>query len=252
MIEFRRRSVSRGLEVREATIEAFQKQLTDYDRKPNAKSALDDGWLGDIPEREWCKAVLAAIADKVDKIQSYRQAQCHDILIYSNHPTDPVRGVNGKYPEYKQLQMCAQQSAAKWKLARRLGIISVIDGRTLLYDLIGQCARWKVVDLRRAQVFPITLPSAGVSPPEDIGAMQQISFLIGEDISSASLRLRREVERLEVSGKRITCVLYPPSLAENFGVAEFGGRRKYDGHIARAHLAVPYEIIIQFEHPITP
>jgi len=77
--------------------------------------------------------------------------------------------------------------------------------------------------------------------------MQQISFLIGEDISGACVRLRLEVEQLAASGKRIICILYPPSLAESLGVAEYGGRAKYDGHIARPHLVVPHEIIIKYD-----
>jgi hypothetical protein len=146
-------NLNRGLEIRDATTEVFQRELTAFQREPNVNSQLDDGWVGDTPERAWCKAVLAAIADKVEKIKSYRQAQCHDILIYSNHPTDLVRGMNGKHPEYKQLQLQARQDALKWKSEPKLGIISVLDGRTLLYDLIGRCAQWKVIDMLPAHSF---------------------------------------------------------------------------------------------------
>lgn len=144
-------NLNRGLEIREVTTEIFQRELTAFKRELNVNSQFDDGWIGDIPEHEWCKAVLPAIADKVEKIKSYRQAQCHDILIYRNHPTDLVRGMNGKNPEYKQLQ--ARQDALKWKSEPKLGIISVLDGRTLLYDLIGQCAQWKVIDMLPVHSF---------------------------------------------------------------------------------------------------
>jgi len=140
--------VTRGLEVREVTTEDYQEELTAFERAPDVKSELDDGWVGDIPEREWCNAVLAAITDKVGKFESYRRAQRHDTLIYSNHPTDIVRGVNGTHHEYEQLKMQAQQDALKWKSEPRLGIISIIDGQTLLYDLIGLSAQWKIVDMR--------------------------------------------------------------------------------------------------------
>ena len=144
------RGVERGLEVTEATVEAFQKNLSDFERRHDSTMDLDDGWVGDAPEHEWCDAVLAAITVKVGKIKYYRTAQSHDILIYSNHPTDFVRGIDGKHPEYQQLQMLARQCVLNWKSESRLGIISVIDGGTLLYNLTGQCAQWKVVDMRPA------------------------------------------------------------------------------------------------------
>jgi hypothetical protein len=77
-------------------------------------------------------------------------------------------------------------------------------------------------------------------------AMPQILIRIN-DVSAARDELRREVERLGVKGKRITKILYPPSLALRLGVAEFGDRAKYDGHPAMPHKVVPYEIIIEHE-----
>jgi hypothetical protein len=155
------RGFDRGLEVTQATTEAFQQMLTESERsrlgarhrRPEHQSEpyeLDDGWVGDKPEREWCEAVLAAITCKVGEIHRYRSARHHDILIYSHHKTDVVRGVGGKRPEYKRLQMLARQNAVTWKSETRLGVISVIDGPTLLYDLIGQCAQWKIIDMCHA------------------------------------------------------------------------------------------------------
>lgn len=77
--------------------------------------------------------------------------------------------------------------------------------------------------------------------------MKQIYIPIDDDISGASTRLRIEIERLEVLHKKILCILYPPSLAERLGIAESHGRAQYDGHVARPHPVVPYEIIIQYE-----
>ncbi len=146
MIEFRR--VHRGLEVTEATVEDFQKGLTEFERKRDVIMNLDDGWVRDLPEGEWCEAVLRAIGAKVGKLKNYRPARQHDLLIYSNHPTDFVRGIDGKHPEYKQLQMLAREESLKWKSEPKLGIISLIDGQTLLHDLVGQCNQWQVVDMR--------------------------------------------------------------------------------------------------------
>jgi hypothetical protein len=70
---------------------------------------------------------------------------------------------------------------------------------------------------------------------------------VGDDFPAARDRLRREVERLEVAPKRITNILYPPSLAVCLGVAEVGDRARYDKHPATPHNVVPYEIIIEHE-----
>jgi hypothetical protein len=91
--------------------------------------------------------VLIAITDKVNKIKCYRSANRHDILVYSNHPTDVVRGANGTRPEYKKLQIQARQNALQWESENRLGTVSINDGRTLLYDLTGECAQWQIVDM---------------------------------------------------------------------------------------------------------
>ena len=139
--------VNRGLEITEATTQAFQKELTKIERDRDAVKGLDDGWIGDTPEREWCEAVISAITIKVGIIKNYRAAHRHDILVYSNHPSDFVRGMDGRHPEYERLQMIAHRRAQTWKSESRLGVISVIDGRTLIYDLIGQCVHLKAVDL---------------------------------------------------------------------------------------------------------
>jgi hypothetical protein len=77
--------------------------------------------------------------------------------------------------------------------------------------------------------------------------MPQKLIPVGDDARVAHDQLRCEVERLEVAPKRITNILYPPSLAICLGVAEVGGRAKYDGHTATPHRVVPYEIIIKHE-----
>lgn len=77
--------------------------------------------------------------------------------------------------------------------------------------------------------------------------MPQILIRIEDDVPTARNRLRCEVERLEVGRKRIINILYPPSLAVYLGVAEVDDRAKYDGHSAKPHKVVPYEIIIEHE-----
>jgi len=78
-------------------------------------------------------------------------------------------------------------------------------------------------------------------------AMPQIVIRIEDDVPGARARLRLEVERLEVAGKPISNILYPPSLATCLGVAEVGARAQYDGHPASPRNVVPYEIIIEHE-----
>jgi hypothetical protein len=141
-------SKSHGVEVTEATTELFQRDLTRSERCGSLYEDMDDGWVGDGPEQAWCKAVVDAIEAKVRLIGGYRPAARHDILIYSNHPTDSVRGMGGRRPEYDRLQSFAQQRVESWKREPSLGIISIIDGSTLLYDLTGRFERWPVVDLR--------------------------------------------------------------------------------------------------------
>jgi hypothetical protein len=77
--------------------------------------------------------------------------------------------------------------------------------------------------------------------------MPQILIRVEDDVPAARDRLRCEVERLEVVRKRVTNILYPPSLAVRLGVAEVRDRAKYDGHPATPHNVVPYEIIIEHE-----
>lgn len=136
-----------GLEVTECTTESFQKELTEREWTRDVVESLDDGLIGDIPEREWCEGVISAINVKVSKIKKYRPAKRHDILVYSNHPMDIVRAIDGTHPEYKRLQERAKACAPRWKSELRFGIVSIIDGQTLLYDVTGQCIQWKMVDL---------------------------------------------------------------------------------------------------------
>ncbi len=136
--------VIRGLEITQATTEAFQSTLTKLERECHVPKSLDDGWLGDEPEHEWCTKVLDAVSAKVAMIKGYRPAEFHDILVYSNHPADVVRAIGGEHPEHSWLQERARQCSTEWQSERKLGTISVIDGGTLLYDLIGRCDRWTV------------------------------------------------------------------------------------------------------------
>jgi hypothetical protein len=77
--------------------------------------------------------------------------------------------------------------------------------------------------------------------------MPQILIPVEDDVPAVRDLMRREIERLEVARKRITNILYPPSLAVCLGVAEVRDRAKYDGHLATPHNVVPYEIMIEHE-----
>ena len=77
--------------------------------------------------------------------------------------------------------------------------------------------------------------------------MPQILIPVAVDeISVACDRLSREVERLEVSRKRIRKIRYPSSFANELGIAE-GRKPHYRGHPASAHNDVPYEILIEHD-----
>ena len=141
--------VSRGLEVTAATTQIFQRSLT-LSEKSDAECEIidEDGWAGDAPEREWSEAVGMAIAAKVKLISSYRPAGHHDILVYSNHPSDVVRRVNGQHSGHDKLRALAALCAPCWTQEPRLGTISVLDGSILLFDLIGRAEPWPILDLR--------------------------------------------------------------------------------------------------------
>ena len=76
---------------------------------------------------------------------------------------------------------------------------------------------------------------------------QKIILIDAGDIPGASRALDREFEQLEMSGKRVIKIHYPPSLAVDLGVAELRGEARYRGREAVPHHVVPDEIIIDYE-----
>jgi hypothetical protein len=76
--------------------------------------------------------------------------------------------------------------------------------------------------------------------------MPQMSFAV-DDVAAACHWLNVQVERLEVAGKRIQNIQYPPSLAERLGIAEEGGRARYGKHPASPLNEVPYQLVIEYE-----
>jgi hypothetical protein len=68
-----------------------------------------------------------------------------------------------------------------------------------------------------------------------------------ENAYDAGDQLAREVERLEVAGKRIAVIRYPPRFADKLGVAQAHNSAVYRGHRASAHTIVPYEIVIEHD-----
>jgi hypothetical protein len=145
--------ILRGLEVTEATTETFQRGLTQSETSDEECHLIDDdGWVGEAPEREWSEAVVRAIEAKVDLIPNYRPALCHDILVFSNHPADDMRRINGKDSGHARLHALVEERASCWVArAKHLGTISVIDGSMLLFDLANRRERWPVHDLRPAR-----------------------------------------------------------------------------------------------------
>ena len=78
--------------------------------------------------------------------------------------------------------------------------------------------------------------------------MPQITIRVSDaNAEEAADQLAREVERLEVAGKRIVLIRYPPRFSEKLGVAQSHNSALYRGHHASAHTVVPYEIVIEHE-----
>jgi hypothetical protein len=67
-----------------------------------------------------------------------------------------------------------------------------------------------------------------------------------DDVLKAGDWLAREVEQLEVTGKRITAVRYPKLLGRELRVAELGAVSRYGKYEAIGHRG-EYQIVIEYD-----
>ena len=78
--------------------------------------------------------------------------------------------------------------------------------------------------------------------------MPQITIPVAADaLQAASDQLGREIERLEVTGKQISKIHYPPRFADKLGIAQAHNSALYRGHPASVRNVVPYEIVIDYD-----
>lgn len=88
------------------------------------------GWVSDQPEREWVAYVQAAVLRKVEKLNSFRPATRHDLLINDNTPVPAVsrrKVVEALSPWVRDVQ----------KANHLLGRVNVIASLDVLFDIGG-------------------------------------------------------------------------------------------------------------------
>lgn len=132
-----------GLEITEATTEAFQRDLTGTERSGEAQPlAPPEGWAGDEPERALAQIVRMSIQSKARKIarsSAWRKASRHDLLLYDNSGyigVDLVHLHSSVATEITQLADSAANPHA-WPNGP-IGKVSLLSGNRLLHDIAGK------------------------------------------------------------------------------------------------------------------
>jgi hypothetical protein len=132
-----------GVEVTKATRKEFEADLTRLNRKQKTKHYPSDpdegvmdlsiaGWAGNALERELVEYVLAAVADKLEDIDTYSVGPC-DLLIYDNTPT----GAPDLTLVAETLHLKLSANSLCSNSGRSFGVISVIRDPWLIYDIGG-------------------------------------------------------------------------------------------------------------------
>lgn len=123
-----------GLEVTRATDQELQRWLTRAEKdhpKGSAMMASPLGYAGDQLEDEWCNFVREAIEKKVAKLNEYKPAARHDLLV-----SDDTRAGAGN--RRKVLALLAPWVRDLKRRESRLGKISVAASLDVLYDIGGE------------------------------------------------------------------------------------------------------------------
>jgi len=151
-----------GVEVTEASSAEYQRQLAVLEREKSVVH-LDDGWMGDEPERLWCAEVVEAVRKKVRMIGDYGTDFMVDVVVQSNSSTDLVRSepsaylelarklTNRRYPGIDEVigELMADRAGMNADTCSRVGKVSVIDGQNLHFDLLGRYQLFPLVDFCR-------------------------------------------------------------------------------------------------------
>ncbi|HKI97512.1 MAG TPA: hypothetical protein VKB51_03455 [bacterium] len=130
-----------GVEVTEATTEAFQRELSATEGQSGPHPiGPPEGWAGNEVERGLAAVVMERIATKAAKISGphWQPATRHDLLLYHNgpwigpdlgHVHTMVRDAIHAHPDLRD-------GAGEWPNGA-LGRVSILSGDTLLYDVGG-------------------------------------------------------------------------------------------------------------------
>lgn len=132
-----------GLEVTKATRQEFEadlmrlnlKQKTKHYPSDRVKGVMDlsiAGWAGNALEKELVEYVLAAIADKVEDVNTYSVGLCN-LLIYDNIPT----GAPDLTLVAETLRLKLSANPLRSNSGRSFAVISVIRDPRLIYDIGG-------------------------------------------------------------------------------------------------------------------
>jgi hypothetical protein len=125
---------ARGLEVTRATDQELQLWLTRAEKghpDGSAMMASPFGYAGDRLEHEWCSFVREAIKKKVAKLDQYKSAARHDLLV-----CDDTRA--GAGDRRKVLTLLTRWARDLKRQESRLGKISAAASLDILYDIGGE------------------------------------------------------------------------------------------------------------------
>jgi len=172
-----------GVEITEAGTEQVQRAWTQLERSPPGsfmeggeirlpgEELRGRGWAGNEPEQELTRLVLAALADKTEKLNRghYASADRYELLIYDN---------SGLPTDLDTLVPILKPALADWlrqnQTERAFGSISVLRDSGLLYDCTGASTFYATGDLPNLKL------TRGVVAPEIIDAAQRASWKLRE------------------------------------------------------------------------
>ena len=134
-------TASWGLEITEATTQAWQRELTAMEKNETHPRLLRrEGWRGNSAEREACAAILRAMRRKARKIKrgKYRPALRHDILIYVN--------MRAFFYDVQEVIELLSKSVTRWRNQwDPLGQVHVLTASELLVDVTNNLRRMPLV-----------------------------------------------------------------------------------------------------------
>jgi hypothetical protein len=166
-----------GVEITEVGSKEVQRATTQLEKSPPGsfmeggeirlpgEKLRGRGWAGNEPEQELTRLILAALADKTEKLnRHYRQADRYELLIYDN---------SGLPTDLDTLVPILKPALADWlsrnQTERAFGFISVLRDSGLLYDCAGAGTFYATADLPNLKL------THGIVAPQIIDAAQRAS-----------------------------------------------------------------------------